>query len=192
MDYTLADAAKAAGVNRSTVLRAIKNGKLSARRLEDRSYRVEPSELARVFDLHKPLPTEPEAMPGHAQSAQSDAQAVATLVELARLRERVELLERERETNQETVSDLRKRLDRSEERVLALSAPVAQAAPQPAPEVPAVIDELRRRLEEAEARNQMLSAVVAPRWAEERPSEPLAGVTPPKGARGFLGRLLGR
>ncbi len=97
-------------------------------------------------------------------------------------------LDRERET----VADLRKRLDRAEERVLALSAPVAQAAAQPAPEVPAVADELRRRLEDAKTRNQVLSAVVAPQWAGERPSEAPAAVTPPRGARSFLGRLLGR
>ncbi len=50
-------------------------------------------------------------------------------------------VERERETTRETVADLRKRLDRSEERVLALSAPPSQppasAAPVAEPVAPA-------------------------------------------------------
>ena len=54
-------------------------------------------------------------------------------------------IERERETTSDTVADLRRRLDRSEERVLALSAPssppvaplvVAAALAAPAPASP--------------------------------------------------------
>ena len=51
MEYSLVDAAKAARVNKSTVLRAIGRGKLSARREEDGSYRIDASELARVYEL---------------------------------------------------------------------------------------------------------------------------------------------
>jgi hypothetical protein len=56
----------------------------------------------------------------------------------------------------QTVEDLRKRLDRAEERVLALTVQPAPATPQPAPELLAVVDQLRKRLEESEARNQAL------------------------------------
>ena len=49
MEYTLTEAAHATGLSRPTILRAIKKGSLSARREEDKSYRIDASELARVF-----------------------------------------------------------------------------------------------------------------------------------------------
>ena len=50
MSYTLAEAAVAAGRDRSTLLRAIKSGKLSAARdAVTGAWRVDPAELARVY-----------------------------------------------------------------------------------------------------------------------------------------------
>ena len=62
MSYSLAAAAQASGVNRSTILRAIKNGKISGQRDASGAWNVEPVELHRVFP---PKPT-PEAVPQHA------------------------------------------------------------------------------------------------------------------------------
>jgi hypothetical protein len=47
---SLAEAAKHCGVNRSTILRAIKSGKVSGTRNDDGSWSVEASELYRVFE----------------------------------------------------------------------------------------------------------------------------------------------
>jgi hypothetical protein len=47
--YTLAAAAAACGVNKSTVLRAIKSGKLSGTKDEHGEWHVEPAELHRVY-----------------------------------------------------------------------------------------------------------------------------------------------
>jgi excisionase family DNA binding protein len=49
MSYTLATAAAACGVNKSTILRAIKAGKISAVRDEHGQWQVEPAELHRVY-----------------------------------------------------------------------------------------------------------------------------------------------
>jgi hypothetical protein len=49
MSYTLATAAAACGVNKSTILRAIKAGKVSAVRDEHGQWQVEPAELHRVY-----------------------------------------------------------------------------------------------------------------------------------------------
>jgi excisionase family DNA binding protein len=49
MSYTLATAAAACGVNKSTILRAIKAGKISAVRDEQGQWQVEPAELHRVY-----------------------------------------------------------------------------------------------------------------------------------------------
>lgn len=64
MSYTLAEAAQATGLNRSTLLRAIKSGRISGARDEVGAWRVEPVELHRVFP---PAQGMPEAGPQHAQ-----------------------------------------------------------------------------------------------------------------------------
>jgi hypothetical protein len=52
--YTLATAAAAAGINRSTVFRAIKAGRISAQRDDNGQWQIDPAEFHRVFS---PLPT---------------------------------------------------------------------------------------------------------------------------------------
>jgi hypothetical protein len=76
MPYTLAEAAQACGINRSTVLRAIKSGKISGQRDAQGAWTVEPVELHRVF---APAEASHRAVPQHAQP---DAQADALVAEL--------------------------------------------------------------------------------------------------------------
>jgi hypothetical protein len=49
MAYSLAKAAEAAGVTRSSILRAIKAGKISAVRNKHRQWQIKPTELHRVY-----------------------------------------------------------------------------------------------------------------------------------------------
>ena len=49
MPYSLAKAAKAAGVTHSSILRAIKAGKTSAVRNKHRQWQIKPAELHRVY-----------------------------------------------------------------------------------------------------------------------------------------------
>ena len=51
MAYSLLEAATAARVNRSTVLRAIKSGKISATKDKHGEWRIDPAELHRVYPL---------------------------------------------------------------------------------------------------------------------------------------------
>jgi hypothetical protein len=89
MAYSLVTAAAATGVNRSTVLRAIKGGKLTAERDAQGAWQIEPCELHRVFP---PLPvTEPVQSPGQ----DGEVALLRTLVEELRA----------------TVIDLRRRED---------------------------------------------------------------------------------
>jgi hypothetical protein len=53
MPYSLSQAAEAVGMNRSSILRAIKAGKISAARDEHGQWQIEPAELHRVY----PAPT---------------------------------------------------------------------------------------------------------------------------------------
>ncbi len=84
MSYTLAQAAQASGVNRSTVLRAIKSGKISGQRDGQGAWTVEPVELHRVFP---PAEAMPKAVPQHAQpDAQVDALVGELRAQLAEMR----------------------------------------------------------------------------------------------------------
>jgi len=51
MPYSLQQAATATGLNKSTILRAIKAGKISAVRDEQGQWQVEPAELHRVYPV---------------------------------------------------------------------------------------------------------------------------------------------
>lgn len=53
-ELSLSQAAKLTGKSKSTINRAIKNGKLSATRHEDGTYSIDPAELARAFDVEPP------------------------------------------------------------------------------------------------------------------------------------------
>lgn len=176
MEYSLTEAAHATGLSRPTIFRAIKNGKLSARRLDDKSYRIDASELARVYPIV--AMKRDDAMQGN-DKKQSETAVTPGVSEtdLALLRLKVHMLEeqmtrerelrsqereaqdREREVSRDTISDLRKRLDD----------------------------------EQAERRNlQLLLAPPAREKPQERPSSSLAVVEPSRSSRGFLSRLWGR
>lgn len=49
MSYTLGEAARATGMSKAAISRAIKNGTLSAERLDSGSFKIEPAELHRVY-----------------------------------------------------------------------------------------------------------------------------------------------
>jgi len=53
---TLGQAAKLAGVGKTTLTRAIKSGRLSAERREDGSYRIDPAELSRAYEIRIETP----------------------------------------------------------------------------------------------------------------------------------------
>lgn len=115
MQFSLSQAAKETGKGKSSIHRAIKSGRLSAQRHEDGTYSIDAAELFRAFPpaLLEPVPeqaVEPHQEPSATPSAAEEV-----------LRVRVEMLTAQLEREQETVADLRRRLDRAEERILALS-----------------------------------------------------------------------
>jgi predicted RNase H-like nuclease (RuvC/YqgF family) len=118
MEYSLSAAAKATGKGKSTIHRAIKSGKISARRDEDGAYHIDAAELSRAFPLngigtHQRDDTAPGAEP-----ARNDT---------AVLEVKVAMLEAQLERERETVDDLRKRLDRAEDRIQMLTHQGAEA-----------------------------------------------------------------
>jgi len=128
MKYSLSEAAKATGKNKTTIQRAIKNGKISADKGDSGSYEIDPSELHRVFP---PAAAQRSAQHSKRNDTQQDSFAIENSElarvlelekELAVARERTIGLEAQKDQMADTISDLRKRLDSSESRVTALLA----------------------------------------------------------------------
>ena len=128
MKYTLSEAASVTGKNKATIQRAIKSGKISAPKSESGSYEIDPSELHRVFPIatQRVAPQDNATTRNGAQQAGltpdfNTLQRIADLEkELAVMEERKSGLEEQKRHLTDTVDDLRKRLDSSEGRVLAL------------------------------------------------------------------------
>jgi len=58
MMLSLSDAARETRVSKSTIYRAVKSGKLSAKRNDDGEYEIDPAELFRVFTKQAETPAE--------------------------------------------------------------------------------------------------------------------------------------
>lgn len=125
MELSLIQAAKETGRSKSTIHRAIKSGKLSATRHEDGSYSIDPAELFRAYPK-KPL--EPVAMTQEGTLSGTGGTDMGSRAEV--LRVKVDMLTQQLEREQETVADLRRRLDKAEDRILTLSAPVPSPRPK--------------------------------------------------------------
>ena len=128
MKYTLGEAAKATGKAKSTILRAIKNGTISAYKGSNGSYRIDPAELHRVFEPNGSSNSPSNATQPPVERLEQGGETADLRLEHARDELDREKRERERERDQmqATIDDLRARLDRSEDRVTALLA-----APEP-------------------------------------------------------------
>ena len=70
MPYSLQSAATACGVNRSTILRAIKSGRISASKDELGAWVLEPVEVHRVYPLVAVDGANAVAVPHHAPPIQ--------------------------------------------------------------------------------------------------------------------------
>lgn len=112
MTYSLGTAAKAAGISKTTIHRAIKSGKLSAIRHEDGSYEIDPAELHRVY---------PPGSQGNS-SSNHDLEQTETLNETGVLRREVELLRERMADKDGVIADLRRRLDAEAEERRKLTA----------------------------------------------------------------------
>jgi hypothetical protein len=81
MSYTLAEAAKAVGMNKTSTLRAIKSGRISGTRDELGQWHVEPVELHRVFPATAQQCCEADATQRYALGDAVEGNARAALAE---------------------------------------------------------------------------------------------------------------
>jgi hypothetical protein len=132
MQYTVAEAAQAIGKSKATVLRAIAKGRLSASRDEAGMFHLDPAELHRVF----PMGAANSSDATHATSddvTRSDVAARLTAAE-ARIAE----MQESARLRDDTIVDLRRRLDdeaAERRRLTALLADLRAPQPQPTPPV---------------------------------------------------------
>lgn len=141
MSWSVSRAAQETGLSKSTISRAIKSGRISAAKQDDGSYQIEPVELFRVYPR---IGAQPLADARHDASRNPHEDASATPsseVEILRVKLAMteESLAKEREERErdrehmarmdETVADLRKRLDAATEKVLALAQPAQPIRP---------------------------------------------------------------
>jgi len=111
MHLSLGQAAKETGMDKSTISRAIKSGKLSATRKENGGYAIDPAELFRVFapaskDTEHPVLARDTALDGG-----SETQALRLQWEAAALRVQLEATTLRLRDKDEEIRDLRHRLD---------------------------------------------------------------------------------
>jgi excisionase family DNA binding protein len=114
MTMTLNEAAKSCKKAKGTVLKAIKEGRLSAPRDERGRYEIDPSELHRVFP-----PATPDQSAEPPLTTKGDYE---NRIEMERLRAELKAATSLAESMAETVTDLRQRLDREGEERRQLTA----------------------------------------------------------------------
>ena len=117
MSYSLSDAAKATGKNRTTIQRAIKSGKISASKNENGAYEIAPAELHRIFQAIAQRSAQQPKETDSNNPQQGDATSET-------LRIRLEMLEKERDREraqlEETIADLREDRDKWRQQATAL------------------------------------------------------------------------
>mgnify|MGYP001766060708 CR=1 FL=1 len=104
---TLGQAAKLAGVGKTTLARAIKSGRMSATRRDDGGYSVDPAELGRVYTLKPAPPATGETTGEAAHHATGGRDGAATHGDSVSLLVRVAALEAELTGLREMAAELR-------------------------------------------------------------------------------------
>ncbi|MCB1466201.1 MAG: hypothetical protein KDK08_03420 [Rhizobiaceae bacterium] len=144
MYTSLSEAAKATGKSRATIQRAIKAGKISAPKDEHGNYAIQPAELHRIY------PKQDETSHGHVHETLRNSDDTAGNSNDLRLLEAkleasermAEERERELRHRDQTIDDLRERLDREGEERRKLTAMIADMRPKE-PATPALPDKPR-------------------------------------------------
>lgn len=120
MKYTAGQAAKAAGISKATITRALQSGKISGLKDENGAWAIDPSELHRVFPPVANEIPEAHAMKQPATPEKSNEPG---------------MLERENQMLREALTEARQERDRWHQIAERLS--LAPPAPAPTPQKPA-------------------------------------------------------
>ncbi len=147
MNYTLKQAAVATGKSKPTILRAIQSGKLSASRHEvTNGWMIDPAELHRVYPpiskaskADSTTDTQRYAIPDGTGMLQRELELRDEQLEALRVER-----ERERRALQETIADLRDRLDKETEERRTTQAKLTALLTDQRERPPAVAEKRKR------------------------------------------------
>ena len=132
---TLSQAAKASGKSKSTLSRAIKMGRLSATRLDDGNFSIDPAELFRAYPATPTNPYDERPVERDATPVPAELQRRISMLELLLEKER-EAVAREREIStreREISADLKEDRDRWRQQAASLLADLRPGMAEPAP-----------------------------------------------------------
>ena len=127
--FSLREAAKHAGTSKSTILRAIQSGRMSAARNDDGGYAIDPAELFRVY-APKPMDVAPDRVTDRRAVHNAPGDGTAEIVEIrirnARLESEGESLRTILESEKRRAEELRHERDRwaAQAERLAIAAPL--------------------------------------------------------------------
>src|SRR3954454_13613877 len=130
MQYTVAEAANAIGKSKATVLRAITKGRISATRDEAGMFHIDPAEL------HREFPARTSASLDATHAASDDASRSNLEARLSAAEARIAAMQEAAQLRDDTISDLRRRLDdeaAERRRLTALLTDRTVPSPAPAP-----------------------------------------------------------
>ena len=144
---SLREAATASGTSKSTILRAIQSGRMSAPRNDDGGYDIDPAELFRVYPLKAEgdgptdrLATSRDDDEGHDAPAHGAPDDVELRIRNARLEVELASMKALLEAERRRGEELREERDRwhTQAERFAIAAPVPMPAPAPAqvPQIP--------------------------------------------------------
>lgn len=125
---TLSQAAKASGKSKSTLSRAIKMGRLSATRLDDGNFSIDPAELFRAYPATPNNPFDERPIEQGGTLIPAELQSRINMLELLLEKER-EAVAREREIS----ADLKEDRDRWRQQAASLLADLRPQLAEPAP-----------------------------------------------------------
>ena len=137
MSYTLGEAAKATGMSKAAISRAIKIGTISAEKQENGSFKIDPAELHRVYP--------PVAAEQDNQRSTQTKDAIELNALNRELQVRLEAAMQRLNDKDAVITDLREDRDRwrTQAERLALSKPTSEVIAAPAPP-PATAPKARR------------------------------------------------
>ena len=111
MKHTLGTAAKAVGKSKATISKAIKSGKISAHKLPNGSYEIEPVELHRVYPPTPSQPIDGERLETPSETGVNDIEIRLLQAELKMAHARIDDLEGDREQWRQTANRLLEKQD---------------------------------------------------------------------------------
>jgi excisionase family DNA binding protein len=112
MVYTLGEAAKATGMSKATISKAIKSGRISARKDETGTFQIDPSELHRVYP--------PTVSREHKETPENTSTRVDVDGTVRELRARIETAHERLADKESVIADLREDRDKWRQQATAL------------------------------------------------------------------------